>query len=68
LTRDEEDDDLRKHRHGYHAAVRLLGDNSSVSPYVLSGTIRTNGQVLQLMAFDTRKPEAMDNEWKPPSW
>jgi hypothetical protein len=55
LSRDEEDDNLRKHRHGYHKTVRLLGDNSSVLPYVLSGTIRTNGQVLQLMAFDTRK-------------
>jgi hypothetical protein len=66
LSRDKEDDDLRKHRHGYHATVRLLGDNSSVLLYVLSGTIRTNGQVLQLMAFDTRQPEATDNEWTPP--
>ena len=66
LSRDEEDDNLRKHRHGYHATVRLLGDNSSVLPYVLSGTIHTNGQVLQLMAFDTRQPEATDNEWTPP--
>jgi hypothetical protein len=40
LSNDEEDDNLRKHRHGYHATVRLLGENSSVRPYVLSGTIR----------------------------
>jgi hypothetical protein len=32
LPRDKEDDKLRKHRHGYHATVRLLGDNSSVLP------------------------------------
>jgi hypothetical protein len=57
MLRDEEDDNLRKHRHGCHAIIRLLADNSSVLPYILSGTIRTNGQVLQLMAFDTRKPK-----------
>ena len=51
LSRDKEDDNLRKHRHGYYATVRLLADNSSVLLYVFSGTIHTNGQV-QLMAFD----------------
>jgi hypothetical protein len=66
LSRDEEDDNLRKHRHGYHATVRFRGDNSSVLLYVLSGTIRTNGQVLQLVAFDTRKQKQRTMNGTPP--
>jgi hypothetical protein len=34
---------------------RLLGDEYSALPYVLSGTVHTNSQVLRLMVFDTRE-------------
>ena len=64
LSKDEYDENLRKRKHGYHATVRLLEDKPSVLPYVLSGTIRTNGQELQLMAFDTRKSQKSDGSGK----
>jgi len=49
-----------KHGHEYSETIRLLADESladeSLSrPYVLDGTFRTNVQVLQLLAIDTRK-------------
>jgi hypothetical protein len=66
LSRDEEDDNLRKRKHDYHPTVRLFGDNSSVLPYVLSATIRTNGQVLQLTTFDTRKQKQRTRNGTPP--
>jgi hypothetical protein len=44
-----------KHGHEYSEAVRLLADESLSRPYVLDGTFRTNVQVLQLLAIDTRK-------------
>ena len=56
LTRDNKDAEIRAHKRGYHATVKLLDDPpSSSGRYLLSGTFRTNGQELQLIAFDTKK-------------
>jgi hypothetical protein len=56
LTRDNKDAEIRAHKRGYDATVKLLGDTPSSSVrYLLSGTFRTNGQELQLIAFDIKK-------------
>jgi hypothetical protein len=56
LSRDEEYKKLRRHKPGFPATTRLLIDPPSVSQrYVLTGTFKTDGQVLHLTAFDTRR-------------
>lgn len=54
LTQDETDKALRRHKHGYHATVELLGAPCN-KQYILNGTFRTEGQTLQLLAFNTKK-------------
>jgi hypothetical protein len=54
LTKDELDETKKKHKHGYHATTDVL-DVSSHKRYLLSGTIKTNGHELHLVAFDTSK-------------
>ena len=54
LTKDELDETKKKHKHGYQATTDVL-DVSSHKRYLLSGTIKTNGHELQLVAFDTSK-------------
>ncbi|CAO3676652.1 unnamed protein product [Umbelopsis ramanniana] len=54
LTQDETDEALRRHKHGYHATVEVLGAPCK-KQYVLNGSFRTDGQTLQLLAFDTKK-------------
>ena len=52
LTMDEEDEVLRQQKRGYRATA---GPLYSGKRYVLEGTLRTNGQTLQLMALDISK-------------
>jgi len=48
LTEDETDEVRKKYKHGYHATVGLARSLSAQKRYVLDGTLRTNGQTLQI--------------------
>jgi hypothetical protein len=56
----------RQPLHGYRAMVDVLASfPSTTKRYMLTGTFRTDGQSLQVMAFDTKKlKQGSDGEFK----